>query len=53
MLSRIGTFAVRRRRFVLVAALVIFAVSGAIGGGVALSGAGGGVEVEGVATVAA
>src|SRR5438128_2464868 len=35
MLARIADVAVRRRRFVLVAALVTFALAGAIGGGVA------------------
>jgi len=35
MLQHLGRFAVRRRRFILVAAVVLFAVSGALGGGVA------------------
>jgi RND superfamily putative drug exporter len=35
MLSRLATFTVRRHRRVLIAALVLFAVAGAVGGGVA------------------
>jgi len=35
MLARLGSFTVRRRRLILVAAVVAFAVSGAVGGGVA------------------
>src|SRR5258708_37064194 len=35
MLNRVGRFVVRRRRLILVVGVIVFAASGALGGGVA------------------
>ena len=47
MLARIARFAVARRRFVLVASVVLFALGGALGGGVAEELSSGGFEDPG------
>lgn len=47
MLARLGSFVVRRRRLVLVLAVVAFAVSGGLGGGVAQRLSSGGFEDPG------
>ncbi|MEO7555818.1 MAG: MMPL family transporter [Acidimicrobiales bacterium] len=47
MLQRVGSFAVRRRRLILVTAVVLFFVSGALGGGVAKELSNGGFEDPG------
>src|SRR4051794_19762168 len=47
MLSKVGSFVVRRRRLILVGAVILFGVSGALGGGVAAKLSNGGFDDEG------
>jgi len=47
MLQTVGSFAVRRRRLILVTAVVLFVVSGAVGGGVATELSNGGFDDPG------